>query len=155
MAAAGLLYAISGYRGAACLAIRFAAAHGDISGTDRIAWKYEKDTPYTSSALLMNDRLYFVDSEKPFLTCLEAKTGKKSFGKVRLAKVGDVYASILGANGHVYIVGSNGTTVVLKDGPEFNLESTNELDDEFKASPVAAGKELFLRGTKSLYCIAE
>ena len=155
MAAGDLFYAISGFKGAACLAIRYPAAHGDITDSDIVAWKYDKDTPYVPSALLMNERLYFVENTKPLLTCLNAKTGKKLFGKERLAGIEGVYASILGANGHVYVVGRNGTTVVLKDGPEFKVQSTNKLDDEFDASPAAAGNELFLRGTKNLYCIAE
>ena len=31
----------------------------------------------------------------------------------------------------------------------------NQLDDSFSASAALAGRELFLRGERSLYCIAE
>ena len=31
--------------------------------------------------------------------------------------------------------------------------ATNKLDDPIDASPVAVGKQLFLRGEKFLYCI--
>ena len=31
--------------------------------------------------------------------------------------------------------------------------SVNKLDDKFDASPVAVGKQLFLRGHGNLYCI--
>ena len=35
------------------------------------------------------------------------------------------------------------------------MAATNRLDDKIDASPAAVGKELFLRGHQSLYCIAE
>lgn len=154
MVAGDLLYAISGFRGAACLAIKYREAKGDITDTDAIAWKYNKDTPYVPSALLMNDRLYFVENNKPMLTCLDAPKGKPVFTKQRLAGIDSIYASILGAAGHVYIVGRNGTTLVLKDGDALEVVATNKLDDGFDASPAAVGNELFLRGSKHLYCIA-
>jgi len=43
---------------------------------------------------------------------------------------------------------------VVKTGEEFELLSQNTLDDSFFASPVILGNSLFLRGVKSLYCIA-
>ena len=46
-----------------------------------------------------------------------------------------------------------GTTLVLKDGEELEVLATNKLDDVVNASPAVAGKQLFLRGEKFLYCI--
>jgi outer membrane protein assembly factor BamB len=156
MVSGGLLYAISGFRGAALLAIKYANAKGDISDGDAIAWKYGQDTPYVPSALLMNDRIYFVENTKPIMSCLDAKTGKPLYDKTRLKGIDGIYSSIVGAGGHVYIVGRNGTTLVLKDGPEFSEDTikTNKLDEGFDASPAIAGDELFLRGHSHLYCIA-
>jgi outer membrane protein assembly factor BamB len=154
MAAAGIVYAISGFRGAALQAIRVNDAKGDISGGDAIAWTYNQDTPYVPSALLMNKRLYFVENTKPIMTCLDVKTGKPLYDKTRLSGIDGIYSSIVGAGGHVYIVGRNGTTLVLKDGTEFKEVSKNELDEGFDASPAIAGDELYLRGRSHLYCIA-
>jgi len=39
--------------------------------------------------------------------------------------------------------------------PQFELLASNKLDDGIIASPAVAGNELFIRGNKSLYCIAE
>lgn len=154
MAADGLLYAISGFRGAALLAIDFAKAKGDITDTPAIAWKYDRDTPYVPSGVLLNGRLYFLDNNRPLLSCLDAKTGKPLYEKERLAGIDGVYASLVAAKGRVYVVGRDGTTLVIKDGPKFEVLATNELEDGFDASPAIAGDELFLRGTKHLYCIA-
>lgn len=154
MAAGGLLYAISGFRGAALLAIRYAGASGDISDSSAIAWKYAKDTPYVPSGLLYNDRLYFLENTRPMLTCLDAQSGKPVFTKQRLSGLDTIYASLIGAGGHVYIAGRNGTTLVLKDGPTLDVVATNKLDDEFDASLAAVDGDLYLRGSSHLYCIA-
>ena len=39
------------------------------------------------------------------------------------------------------------------EGDTVEVLATNKLDDVFDASPVAVGKQLFLRGEKFLYCI--
>ena len=47
----------------------------------------------------------------------------------------------------------DGTTLVLKQGDKLEVLATNRLDEPIDASPVAVGKQLFLRGEKYLYCI--
>ena len=66
-----------------------------------------------------------------------------------------VYASPVGANGLVYVLGRNGICYVLKDGVELKAVSKNHLDDSFDASPAVIGDYLYFRGLKNLYCIAE
>ena len=39
--------------------------------------------------------------------------------------------------------------------PLVTMIAVNRLDDRFNASPAIAGDEIFLRGEKSLYCIAK
>jgi outer membrane protein assembly factor BamB len=151
----GLLIAMSGFRGAKLFAIKLAQARGDITGTDAIAWSFEKDTPYVPSPLLYGDTLYFLENNKPVLTCLNAKTGEKFFGPQRIEGIQGIYASIVGASGRVYITGRDGKIAVLKRGPKYELLAMTELDEGFDASPAIVGKELYLRGGKHLYCIAE
>lgn len=146
---------ISGFRGAATRAIKLASAKGDITdSTDAIAWKYDEDTPYVPSPLLYGDCLYFLKNNTAQLTCLNAKTGQKNFGPQRLEGLKNIYASIVGAQDHVYIADREGRTMVLKRGKDFNVIGVNEMKDGFDASPSIAGKELYLRGAEHLYCIA-
>jgi hypothetical protein len=44
---------------------------------------------------------------------------------------------------------------VLKQSEKLEVLATNKLDEQFEASPVVAGNELFLRGHEHLYCLAE
>jgi len=45
--------------------------------------------------------------------------------------------------------------VVLRAGDSFEVLAINKLDDKIDASPVAVGKQLFLRSHSALYRIAE
>jgi hypothetical protein len=55
----------------------------------------------------------------------------------------------------VYLTSREGTTVVFAATEEWQQLAQNQLDDGFDATAAIAGKELFLRGKKHLYCIAE
>src|SRR5947207_14422545 len=56
----GVVIAGNSYYQQAMLAIRLAGAKGDITGTDRVAWKLNRMTPYVSSPLRYGDKLYFL-----------------------------------------------------------------------------------------------
>jgi len=151
----GLVYVMSGFRGAALRAIKLSEAKGDITDSSAIVWARDEDTPYVPSPVLFGDLLYFLKGRDAMLSCCNAKTGEEYFAQQRLDGLGDVYASLVGAKDHVYVVGRDGTTIVVKRGPEFKIVATNTLDDSFSASPAIVGKELYLRGENALYCIAE
>lgn len=150
------VYCLSGFRGNALLAIRLAAASGDITGkAEALAWKSDKSAPYVPSPLLTDGRLYFFKGNEATLSCVEVATGHVLFGPQALEGGQGAYASPVAAAGRVYATCRNGTTLVLKAGPTFEVIASNPLDDSFTASAALAGKDLFLRGLKSLYCISE
>jgi hypothetical protein len=94
-------------------------------------------------------------SNDAYLSCLNALAGEVHYEDQPLPGVRGIYASPLAANGHLYIVGREGTVMVLKDQPKFEVVATNTLSDRIDASPVMLGRELYLRGHEFLYCIAE
>jgi outer membrane protein assembly factor BamB len=149
----GVVYATSGFRGNALLAIKL-GREGDLTGTDAIAWSHNRNTPYVPSPLLYNDRIYFFSSNTGILSCFDAKTGQPLISAERVEGLQGVYASPVGAAGRVYLVGRNGTSVVLKQSDKLEVLATNTLDDKIDASPAVAGKDLFLRGREHLYCIS-
>ena len=61
----------------------------------------------------------------------------------------------MAANGHLYFIGREGTTVVVKDNENLDVVSVNSLQDAIDASPVAVGNRLFLRSWTKLYCLQE
>jgi outer membrane protein assembly factor BamB len=151
----GTVYLMSGFRGNALLAIRLDKAKGDITGSkEAVVWRHGKYTPYVPSPLLYRGSLYFVDSNRERLSCFDAKTGAAHFGPADMEGVKGVYASPLGAAGRVYVAGRNGVTAVLKHGAKIEVLAVNMLNTSIDASPAAVGKELYLRGSSHLYCIA-
>lgn len=149
------VYVMSGFRGNALQAIRLATAKNDITDSDAIVWTHNRNTPYVPSPLLYEDALYFLKSNDGILSAFNIKTGEANYGPQRLQGISNVYSSIVGAAGRVYIASRNGTVLVIKHSPSFEVLATNKLDDSFNASPVVVGSELYLRGMEYLYCIAE
>jgi outer membrane protein assembly factor BamB len=151
----GMVFATSGFRGNSLKAIRLADAKDDITGTPAVAWTLDRDTPYVPSPLLYDGVLYFLKTNNGLVSAYEAKTGKPLYQLKRLEKAPNVFSSPVGAAGRVYIAGRDGTTVVLRHGPEFEVLAENTLDDGFDASPALVDNEIFLRGYKYLYAIAQ
>ena len=152
----GMVVAMSGgNNGSKLKAIRLDEAKGDITGTSAIAWTLDRDTPYAPSPLLFNGLLYFIKSNSGLLSAYDAKTGTPHYQVKRLANVPNVYASPVAADGRVYIAGADGATIVIRHGPTYEVLATNTLEDGFTASPALVDQEIYLRGNKYLYCIAE
>jgi len=147
-----LVYCTSGFQGNALLAIKLGKT-GDLTGTDAISWTHKKSTPYVPSPLLYNGKLYFFANNNAMLTCMEAKTGQILIDAERIEGMQGVYASPIGAAGRVYLTARNGITVVLKQSDKLEILATNRLEEKIDASPVAVGKDLFLRGRENLYCL--
>ena len=154
VATADTVYLTSGFRGSALFALQFDRT-GDLTGTDAIRWSYNKNTPYVPSPLLVNDALYLVTGNNGTLSCFDAKSGQAKFEGERLEGIFGIYASPVAAKDRVYVLGREGTCLVLKQGPKLEVLATNKLDEKTDASLALAGNELFVRGHQSLYCIAE
>jgi outer membrane protein assembly factor BamB len=149
----GLVFLMSGFRGNSLKAVRFGDAKGDITGTPNIAWTLDRDTPYVPSPLLYDGILYFLKSNNGLLSAFDAKSGKPHYQAQRIDALPSVFASPVGAAGRVYLLGQEGTAVVLKHGPTLEIVATNKLDDRFDASPALVDGEIYLRGYKNLYAI--
>ena len=136
------------------LAVRLAAAVGDISGKPAIAWSYDKDTPYVPSPLLYKDALYFMKANSAVLTRIDVATGKPDYTQ-RLEGLSNVYASPVAVGGRIYVLSREGVMMVLEAGPVLMVLATNKLADAFDASPALVDDEVYLRGQKYLYRISK
>jgi outer membrane protein assembly factor BamB len=127
-------------------------ATGDITGSSKILWSYDKDTPYVPSPLLVDGKLFFNKLNNAILTVLNTDSGKVLRGPERMQGLQSIYASPVAAAGRVYFTSREGTTVVYRLGDNFEVLSTNPLDDLIDASAAVVGKQLLLRGKDTLYC---
>jgi outer membrane protein assembly factor BamB len=150
----GLVYATSGFRGNALLAIRL-GREGDLTDSDAIAWRHNRNTPYVPSPLLYQERLYLFSGNSGRLSSFDALTGKIHIDAENIPNLPGVYASPVAAANRLYLVGREGQTTVLNHADTVDVLADNKLDDHFDASPAISGNLLFLRGHQHLYCLAE
>ena len=100
-------------------------------------------------------RLVYVLHDPGMFSCLELADGKARYVKERLPS-GPYSASPLLADGRVYLLAEKGRTTVVAAGPEFRVLAENELGDGHALSSIAvAGRELFIRTGKYLFCISQ
>jgi len=149
----GIVFAMSGFQGNRLRAIRLAGAKGDLTGSSAEVWSLDHDTPYVPSPLLYDGILYFLKTNSGLLSAYDATTGKPHYQLQRLEGLPNVFSSPVGASGRVYITGREGTTLVIKQGPAYEVVARNALDDGFDASPALVDRDLYLRGYKYLYCL--
>ncbi len=150
----GLIFIGSGFRGSYLGAFR-PNSRGDIQGTDSVAWVIERDTPDVASPLLSQGRIYFHKGKSGQLSCVDAATGNPHYMGERIAGLDSIYASPIAAGGHVYLTARSGTTVVIDDADKLKVIATNSVDETVDATPAPVDNELFIRGEKHLFCIAE
>lgn len=155
VASDGVLIAASSYDTKAMLAIDLRSAKGDITKSKHVLWSTTQRTPYVPSMLVADDHVYFLRHYQNILSRLNIHTGQESAGPFRLASLRNIYASPVAAKDRIYITDLNGCTVVFTVGEAPEMLARNLLDDQFAATPAIAGKQLFLRGHKFLYCIEQ
>jgi len=156
VAADGIVYAGSSYDTRNVLAIRLEGAKGNITGTEQVIWSRRRGAPYVPSPLLYDNSFYTLNHYQGVLSRLDVKTGDDQGGPFRLQAITNVYSSPVGAAGRIYITSRDGVTQVMSHGEQtLKMLATNRLDDSISASAAIAGRELFLRGERNLYCIAE
>ena len=94
-------------------------------------------------------------SNNGIISAFDAKTGALLYGPERIPGIRNIYASPVVAGDRLYVTSRDGTTAVLAAGPQLEVLAANILDDDFDASPAVVDGELYLRGYRYLYCIAE
>jgi outer membrane protein assembly factor BamB len=150
-----VVYVTSGFRGNALQAIRLGRT-GDLTGTEAILWSRNKSTPYVPSPLLTDNWLYLISGNDAMLSRFDAKTGEPSYERERIEGLRGVYASPVSAANRIYVLGRDGSCVVLKNGPKPEVLAINKVTDTRSDASIAlVEKQLLLRTAHNLYCISE
>lgn len=123
---------------------------GDVTKT-HVAWTSQDGAPDVTSPV-SNGELVFTVSSGGFLTCLDAKDGKKVWEHDLEM---ETQASPAIAGNALILLSTKGDVVVVEADREFKELSRTKLDDAFFASPAFAGGRIFLRGNKSVWCFGE
>lgn len=143
----GLLYLCTGYDKPGLLAVRVEAGlSGDVTAT-HVAWRHDKFVPHNPSAVVANGELYLL-ADNGVLSCLDARTGRVHYQE---RCTGPASASILHAEGRLYLLDERGLGVVVKAGTAFEVLAKNALDERCLASYAVVGSDLLLRSEGHLY----
>ena len=146
----GLVIFVTGMGKAELWAVRPDGA-GDVTASN-VVWKSAtRMVAKTASPVVIGDLLYMVtDGGK--LSCVEVATGQEIW-KDEIG--GMCAASPIVADGRIYFFDQAGKGTVIKPGRKFEVLATNTLESGCMASPVVAGKAIFLRTKTHLYRIEE
>ena len=128
-----------------------AGGRGDVTTSHKL-WAFQNGpdvpTPVTDGKYL------YVVNDRGIAYCLELTTGKTVYGPERLTP-GTYSASLVLADGKIYITNEDGVVSVYRAGPKFEILSENKMDDYTLSSIAVKEGQLFLRTRNWLWVIGE
>jgi hypothetical protein len=89
-------------------------------------------------------------ADNGILTCADAKTGAIHYSE---RCTGPISASLLAADGKLYLQDEKGLGIVVKPGKSFSILATNDLGERSLASYAVIGSDLLIRTEGNLYRI--
>ncbi len=150
----GMVFASSGRQGPT-LAIR-PGGSGDVTGT-RLVWDELRGSPFVPSPLYYEGYLYTLNDMLRVLACYDAASGELMY-RVRLpgeATGHGISASPVGVDGKVFITADDGSTTVVRAGPEQEILHVNQFGEHVFASPALLDGRWYVRTYSHLLCIGE
>jgi len=115
-----------------------------------VLWKHPtKHTDHIVSPLIVDNRMLLIKGGG-IATCFEVEQGEPVFGPGRINSDGEYFASPVSGDGKIYVAGENGKIAVLRNAPELEVLSVNDMGDSILGTPAIADGGLFVRTRKSL-----
>ncbi len=128
-----------------------AGGRGDITGT-HLMWSTDSGpdvpTPVTDGEIL------YILRDNGVMFAHDPVTGDVIWGPERIAP-GTYSASPLLADGKLYMTSEDGITSVIRQGAEFEILATNDLEGYTLSSPIAVNGQIFIRTDFALWAIGE
>jgi outer membrane protein assembly factor BamB len=130
----------------------FAVKPSGTGGT--VAWQTKEVTPDVCTPLYYQKRLYVLDGDRKLLVAFDPKTGEKK-GSVTPPGKEVFRASPTAADGKIFCMNEDGTASVLAPDDLKILATVAMGDRPARASIAPAGRQLFIRTAKTLWCIGK
>lgn len=128
-----------------------AGGRGDVTDS-HLLWSTDSGpdvpTPVTDGAYL------YILRDNGVMFAHDVHTGKVVWGPQRTAP-GTYSSSPLLADGKIYVTSEDGLTTVVRQGSEFEILASNDLDGYTLSSPIAVGGQLFIRTDFALWAIGQ
>ena len=124
--------------------------NGNVTDT-HIAWRTTRGAAYVPSPVVSGKYLVVV-ADNGIASCFDSATGERQW----MARVGPRFsASLVAADGLVYLTSDRGVTTVIKPGPDLKKVAENDLGEFVSSSPAVSQGQIFIRGHENLYCIGK
>jgi outer membrane protein assembly factor BamB len=146
--AGGLALAIQPYD--KLYAIRMDNTGGDVTQS-AVAWQTQGDMPDICSPV-SDGKLVWTLTTDGTLSCFDLAGGTLVY---KQSLEGDFYASPSLVGDTLYILKRNGQMILLQAGREYKEIGRCAVEEDCFASPAFAEGRIYLRSTKSLYCIGQ
>jgi outer membrane protein assembly factor BamB len=140
------IVAMAGYGGPA-LAVR-PGGSGDVSASHRL-WRVPNGPQRIGSGVVVGEHVYMVNTPGA-MQCIEWATGKVLWTE---RAAGETWASLVCADGRLYVTDLAGETVVLAARPTFEVLARNPLGERTLASMAVSDGALLIRTYQHLWCI--
>lgn len=128
-----------------------AGGRGDVTDS-HLLWSTDSGpdvpTPVTDGAYL------YILRDNGVMFAHDVHTGEVVWGPQRTAP-GTYSASPLLADGKIYVTSEDGVTTVIRQGSEFEILASNDLEGYTLSSPIAVGGQLFFRTDFALWAIGQ
>ena len=148
----GVVVVSAGFPAKKTIAIK-PGGSGDVTGTARILWTYEKGTAYVVSPILYDGQLYLVN-DRWVITALDAGTGDVKYEGGRVPVPASFMGSPIAADGKILMTSEDGDTFVIKAGPKHEVITTNSVGEPVYTTPAISNGRIYIRGEKHLFAIA-
>jgi len=147
----GIGVAMGGYTGPA-IGFRL-DGKGDVTATHRLWHDDAKQPQRISSGVIVGDHIFMANAGPGILQCLELTTGKEVW-KDR-GPGANSWGQMCFADGRLYVTNQKSQTVVFAPNAEkYEQLAANSLDGSSNSTPAFSDGDIFLRTSKSLYCVS-
>jgi len=156
----GLFYFFSGFHSVGPMFAIKPGGEGDITPAEGknaapyVSWRAERGAPEIPTPIVYGDYLYVV-SNSGILSCYRADTGELVY-RERMGGTGGAFAaSLIAADGRIYLTSEDGEIYVIKAGPKYELLALNSMGDVCLATPAVSNRMLIIRTQHHLFGIVE
>jgi outer membrane protein assembly factor BamB len=125
---------------------------GDVTKT-HVLWEQTKQLPYVPSPLYYKGVLFLVKNGG-FLSSIDPKTGQ-ILKYDRVPGSANYYASPVGADGKVYLLGQGGELTVVSAEAHWKVLHRARFAADVFATPALVDGKIYLRTAEYLYCFGE
>ncbi|QDU92446.1 outer membrane protein assembly factor BamB family protein [Lignipirellula cremea] len=115
-----------------------------------LLWETSATRDQRMASAVYHDGLLYGGGRRGIMEVIDAETGNSVYRK-RL-DIGELFASPTLAGGYLYYGGKDGQTLVLRPGRKYDEVAINA-SERINATPLFAGRRMYLRADRSLYCI--